>query len=85
MRNQESGNESTAGTNIEAPEGLIRKIMQEELADMTGGMMAGFEALLEENQRLRQVVENIEVGDSTIGRAANRYNAQQAIIKGGNA
>ena len=46
-------------------------------------MMAGFEALLEENRRLRAVVEGIEVGDSTIGQAAARYNSRMAIIKGG--
>lgn len=71
------------GNNIEAPEGLIRSIFKEEMVDMVGGMMSGFEALLEENQRLRQVVELIEVGDTTIGQAANRYNQKMAIIKGG--
>lgn len=71
------------GRNLEAPEGLIRQIFQEEMAEFLGGMMAGFEALLEENQRLRAVVENIEVGDATIGQAANRYNRELNTSRGG--
>lgn len=71
------------GRNLEAPEGLIRTIFQEEMAEFLGGMMAGFEALLEENRRLRGVVESIEVGDSTIGQAANRYNRELNTSRGG--
>ena len=70
------------GNNIEAPEGLIRDIFKEEMGDFLGGMMAGFEALLAENRSLRAVVECIEVGDTTIGQAANRYNDKMAIVRG---
>lgn len=71
------------GRNLEAPEGLIRTIFQEEMAEFLGGMMGGFEALLEENRRLRSVVECIEVGDTTIGQAANRYNRELNTSRGG--
>ncbi len=71
------------GTNIEAPLTTIQEAVAAVMNDHFGGMMAGFEALLEENQRLRRVVESIEVGDATIGQAANRYNQKMAIIKGG--
>ncbi len=71
------------GRNLEAPEGLIRTIFQEEIAEFLGGMMGGFEALLEENRRLRAVVEGIEVGDTTIGQAANRYNRELNTSRGG--
>ena len=71
------------GRNLEAPEGLIRTIFQEEMAEFLGGMMGGFEALLEENRRLRAVVEGIEVGDTTIGQAANRYNRELNTSRGG--
>lgn len=70
------------GNNIEAPEGLIRDIFKEEMGDFLGGMMAGFEALLAENRSLRAVVECIEVGDTTIGQAANRYNDKMAVVRG---
>ena len=71
------------GRNLEAPEGLIRTIFQEEMAEFLGGMTGGFEALLEENRRLRTVVEGIEVGDTTIGQAANRYNRELNTSRGG--
>lgn len=71
------------GTNIEAPLETIQEAVATVMNDMAGGMMAGFEALLEENRMLRSVVEGIEVGDSTIGQAAARYNSRMAIIKGG--
>lgn len=70
------------GTNIEAPLTTIQEAVALVMEDMTDGMMAGFEALLEENQRLRAAVEGIEVGDSTIGQAANRYNQRMAMIRG---
>ncbi len=70
------------GNNIEAPEGLIRDIFKEEMGDFLGGMLAGFEALLEENRALRAAVECIEVGDTTIGQAANRYNDKMAVVRG---
>lgn len=71
------------GTNVEAPLSVIQQAVAEVLGDQMNGMMAGFEALLAENRRLRAVVENIEVGDSTIGQAAARYQSRTATITGG--
>lgn len=71
------------GMNIEAPEGLIRSIFQEEMANMIGGMMTGFNALVEEQRNTQEIIRNIEVGDSTIGEAANRYAQKMAIVRGG--
>lgn len=71
------------GMNIEAPEGLIRSIFQEEMANMIGGMMTGFNALVEEQRNTQEIIRNIEVGDSTIGEAANRYAHKMAIMRGG--
>lgn len=71
------------GTNLEAPEGLIRDIFREEMADMIGGMMAGFEAMVAEQQATRSAIEDIQIGDTTIGRAAARYDRRQNLIRGG--
>ncbi len=71
------------GRNLEAPEGLIRDIIKDEISDVFGGMMAGFEAVVEEVRNLRGSVDSIEVGDTTIGQAANRYNRRMAITQGG--
>lgn len=53
------------------------------MGDQISAMIAGFEALLQEQRAIRQTVEGIELGDSVIGRAAQRYNRKMAIVKGG--
>lgn len=70
------------GTNVEAPLTTIQEAVANVMGDQVAAMMAGFNALLEENQLLRQVVENIELGDSTIGQAAERYQLSAAITRG---
>lgn len=65
------------GTNIEAPEELIRKIVREETAGM--GDSDRLAQLLE---LLIATVEGIEVGDETIGKAAARYNRSTARAGG---
>lgn len=64
------------GTNIEAPADLIRQILREELANTSDNRTA---ELLRE---LISVVENISVGDETIGRAAARYNRRASRAGG---
>lgn len=70
------------GTNVETPLSVIQDAVALVMEDNTNGMMAGFEALQVELQRLCAIVEAIEVGDSTIGQAANRYNQRMSIIRG---
>lgn len=70
------------GTNIEAPLSTIQEAVASVMNDNIAAMMVGFEALLEENRLLRQVVEGIEVGDSVIGEAVTRYNRKMSVIKG---
>jgi hypothetical protein len=71
------------GTNLEAPEGLIRDIFRSELADMINGMIEGFDATVAELQATRSAIEDIQIGDTTIGRAAARYDRRQNLIRGG--
>ena len=71
------------GTNVEAPLTTIQDAVAAVMGDQVSAMMAGFEALLEENRLLRQVVENIELGDTTIGQSANRYLQKMAVMRGG--
>lgn len=67
--------DQTHGNNLEAPEDLIRKIVREE----SGGYDDRVAQLLE---TLISVVEGIEVGDETIGRAAARYNRSASRSRG---
>lgn len=71
------------GTNIEAPLSTIQEAVATVLAEQAGSVEAGINALLEETRALRQVVENVEIGDSTIGQAVNRYNQKIAVMRGG--
>lgn len=71
------------GTNLEAPEGLIRDIFREEMSDLLGSNLAGFEAVVAELQATREAIEDIQIGDTTIGRAAARYDRRQNLIRGG--
>ena len=70
------------GTNIEAPLSTIQEAVALVMEGQMSAMMAGFEALLEENRLLRNVVEGIEVGDTTIGQAADRYNRKMSVVRG---
>jgi hypothetical protein len=66
--------DQTHGTNLEAPEDLIRQIVREE----TGRD----DRLVQLMEMLISVVEEIEIGDETIGRAAERYSRKTARARG---
>lgn len=71
------------GTNIEAPLSTIQEAVRVELGEMVSGMMAGFQALIEEQQATRKTLESIEIGDTVIGAAADRYNSKRSVMTGG--
>lgn len=71
------------GTNIEAPLSTIQEAVAAVMGEQVVAMMAGFEALLEENRLLRETVSGIEVGDTTIGQAAERYKRKMNVVRGG--
>lgn len=72
-----------SGTNIEAPLSTIQEAVASVMGEQVSAMMAGFEALLAENRQLRAVVESIEVGDTVIGQAAQRYDRRCILARGG--
>lgn len=71
--------DQSSGTNIEAPLATIQEAVRSEI----GGMMTGFEAVVAVLERLLGTVENIEIGDTVIGEAVNRYQQYRNIIRGG--
>lgn len=71
------------GTNVEAPLATIQEAVAIVMEDHIQAMMAGFEALLEENRELRRTVEEIEVGDETIWKAWRSYDCRMAVMRGG--
>ena len=70
------------GTNIEAPLSTIQAAVANVMGDQVSAMMAGFEASIGVQQEILQAVLGIEIGDSIIGEAANRYNHEMAIMRG---
>lgn len=75
--------DQTHGTNIEAPLSTIQEAVAEVMADYEAANLAGHEATVAALREILAAVLGIEVGDTTIGQAANRYNQKMAIIKGG--
>ena len=71
------------GTNVEAPLTTIQEAVGLVMGDHIAAMMAGFEALLKEQQATRRTIEGIEIGDAVIGRAAERYGRKMAVVRGG--
>lgn len=71
------------GTNIEAPLSTIQEAVAEVMADYEASNLAGHEATVEVLRQLLSAVLDIEVGDTTIGQAANRFNRRMAITQGG--
>lgn len=71
------------GTNIEAPLSTIQEAVRAELGSTADAIIASAEAIIERQERILAAIDAIEVGDTTIGQAANRYNQEMAIIKGG--
>lgn len=70
------------GTNIEAPLSTIQEAVANVLGDTQPAMVAGFEAVVDRLEVLAATIENIEIGDTTIGAAAARYQRRQDLITG---
>lgn len=71
------------GTNVEAPLATIQEAVAQVMKDNIAAMLAGFEALLQEQQATRQTIAGIKVGDTVIGQAAERYQHRMAMMRGG--
>lgn len=70
------------GTNIEAPLSTIQEALRLELSDIIPAMISGFESVLAEQRAIRETVSGIEIGDSVIGEAAERYNRAMTRARG---
>ena len=69
--------DQTHGTNIEAPLDTIKQAVAEELAEQIGVLEEGFNAVVNAINR-----KQLAVGDKEIGKANERYMANQRMIRG---
>lgn len=71
------------GLNVEAPLGVIQGAVAMELDGLVQSNLAGHEATAALLGQILEAVLGIQVGDEVIGRAAVRYNANMAVMRGG--
>jgi phage-related protein len=71
------------GTNVEAPLSTIQEAVALVMEDMIASNMAGHEATVAVLKEILSAVLGIEIGDTVIGEAVQRYNAKMAVIRGG--
>lgn len=74
--------DQTHGVNVEAPLATIQEAVAIVMEDVIGGMMAGFQAVTERQDRIEEAIEAIEVGDDAIFRAYNRRREKDLIMRG---
>lgn len=70
------------GTNIEAPLTTIQEAVGLVMEDHISAMMAGFEALLEEQRAIRRTIASIRIGDDVIAAAVERHNQKLCVMYG---
>ena len=75
--------DQSSGTNVEAPLATIQQAVAAVMQDMQDGELAALQQVTETLRQILEAVYGIRVGDEVIGRAAERYRLQQAIIMGG--
>lgn len=71
------------GTNIEAPLATIQEAVAHVMEDYSAANMAGHSATVDTLRQILEAVLGMELGDEVIARAAGRYQAKMAIVRGG--
>lgn len=74
--------DQTSGTNLEAPEGLIRSIFHEEMSDIVPAMTAGYEAVIQRQEQILEAILGIDLDGETLSNAVNGYNRKMAMVRG---
>lgn len=71
------------GTNIEAPLSTIKQAVGEETEDIVPALIAGFEAMVREQQATRQVLESLDIDGEMLFRIYQAYTQKMAVARGG--
>lgn len=71
------------GTNVEAPLSTIQEALEMTLSDRMEGMMAGFNAVTDRQERILQAILELDVSDGALAGAVARYERRMALATGG--
>lgn len=71
------------GTNVEAPLTTIQEAVALVMEDMITSNLAGHERIVMTLGQILEAVLGIEIGDTVIGQAAERYHRKMAVVRGG--
>lgn len=71
------------GTNIEAPLTTIQEALALVMEDYAAANLAGQEAVIAVLKEILEAILGIEISDTVIGQAVQRYSARMAVVRGG--
>ena len=71
------------GTNVEAPLATIQEALRNELSDIIPAMIAGYEGVMDRQDRILEAVMGIDLDGETLSNAVNNYNRKMAVVRGG--
>lgn len=70
------------GTNVEAPLTTIQEAVAVVLSQQLPALMAGFEAVVNEQRATREMIAQIQIGDDMIANAVHRFDRKMAVMRG---
>ena len=71
------------GTNVEAPLSTIQEAVMLALEDRLDGVMAGFNAVTERQERILQAIFSLDISDGALAQAVQGYQEKMAAVTGG--
>ena len=71
------------GTNVETPLATIQEALDVTLSDRMEGMMAGFNAVTDRQERILEAILGLDVSDGALHGAVKRYERKMALATGG--
>ena len=71
------------GTNIEAPLSTIQEAVALALEDRLDGVLAGFQAVTERQERILQAIFSLDISEGAVYDANDRYSRKMAVVTGG--
>ena len=75
--------DQTHGTNVEAPLTTIQEALSLAMEEKMQGMLAGFNAVTDRQERILQAILGLDVSDASIAGAVDRYHRKMAMAAGG--